>query len=679
MRCTGAAVGWRIGRGIGACLLVVACGREAPPRDPAPTSAPAVVVSPETVFVRYAVEPVPVPPAFAAAVAAGTRTMSGRPGARYWQQEVDYRIDAELDPGTARVQAEETVTYTNHSPDTLPALVFHLYQNLFAEGVQRTRSVPVTGGIRIERVAVDGRAAVESRGAAPGGAPAYRVAETLMYVRLPRALPPGGTVEVDVAWSFTVPPQGAPRTGHIDHRVYNVAQWYPQVAVYDDVEGWHMWPYLGNGEFYLEYGDFDVTLTLPEGWVVAATGELQNPDEVLTERVRARLRQALDGDGVVHVIAEEDLGPGNATQRAPGGQLTWHFVGRDVRDFAWAASDEYLWDAARVVVEEEDGGARVVPVYAFYRPRAEGWRRAAEYTRHGIAFYSERYHPYIYPRMTSVEGPIGGMEYPMIVFVRDFGDARTLASVILHEVAHEWWPMMVGSKEPSYAWQDEGLATYIEGQAVDALYGEEAAFRAELERYLSVAGSGAELPVMRHADLYGVYALFAIASYSKPAVLLRALGGIVGEETVTRALREYADRWLLKHPYPLDFFNTVEDVAGRDLDWFWHPWWYETAVLDQAIERVAIEAVEGGERVVVTIEDQGEAPMPVALVVTTAEGATREVVLPVDVWLAGARRATATVTAPGRVTAVEIDPELRFPDVDRADNVWRRGASTGGR
>ncbi|HEX7120343.1 MAG TPA: M1 family metallopeptidase [Longimicrobiales bacterium] len=682
MRRNGARMGWRFGigagRGIGACLLVLAgCGRGRPPEAPAPTAP--VTAAADTAFARYAVEPVPVPRSFAAAVEAGTRTMTGRPGARYWQQEVAYRIDAELDPATARIQGEETVTYTNHSPDTLRVLVFHLYQNLFREGVQRTRSVPITGGMMIERVAVDGRPAVESAGAAPGGAPAYEVSETLMYVRLPRPLAPGGSVDVDVAWRFAVPPQGAPRTGHIDRRVYNVAQWYPQVAVYDDVEGWHAWPYLGNAEFYLEYGDFDVSLTLPEGWVVAATGELQNADEVLTAQARARLRRALEGDRVVHVIAEEDLGPGNATQRVPGGQLTWRFVGRDVRDFAWAASNEYVWDATRAVVEGEDGEARVIPVYAYYRPQAETWTRAAEYTRHGIEYFSERYHPYIYPQMTSVEGPVGGMEYPMIVFVRDFGNARTLASVVLHEVAHEWWPMMVGSKETSYAWQDEGLATYIENRAVGALYDEAPAFGGDLQRYLAIAGSDAELPIMRHADLYGIYAVFATASYSKPAVLLRALGGVIGEETVTRALRAYADRWLLKHPYPLDFFNTVEDVAGRDLDWFWHPWWYETAVLDQAIEGVRVEAAEGGERVVVTIADEGGAPMPVELVVTTAEGATREVVVPVDVWLAGARRTTATVTVPGRVAAVAIDPDRTFPDVDRDDNIWRRAASSGAR
>src|SRR5690606_1708062 len=228
------------------------CGRGAPPPAPAPTPDTPVQAR-EAAHAQPAVTPIPVPEAFAAAVEAGTRTMTGRPGPRYWQQELSYRIDAELDPRTARLQGQETITYRNHSPDTLPVLVFHLYQNLFREGAPRNRSVPITGGMVIERVAVDGRAAVETAGAPPSGTPSYRVAETLMHLRLPQPLPPGGSVEIDIAWSFTVPPQGAPRTGHIDHRVYNVAQWYPQVAVYDDVEGWHRGPYMGNGEFYLEY------------------------------------------------------------------------------------------------------------------------------------------------------------------------------------------------------------------------------------------------------------------------------------------------------------------------------------------------------------------------------------------------------------------------------------------
>lgn len=659
-------------------VALVACSRAPEPSTPAPTpgTRPPVAEGRAAPVSREAVEPIPVEAGFRHALEADTRTLQGMPGRAYWQQQVDYRIEAELDPTTARLRGEEVITYHNRSPDRLPVLIFHLYQNLFREGVQRTRQVPITGGMTIERVSVDGeQAAPVGAGAAPvrTGA-AYQIDQTIMALRLPRPVAPGDSVQVEIAWHYTVPPAGAPRTGHIDHELYNVAQWYPQVAVYDDIRGWDTTPYLGNGEFYLEYGEFDVSITVPEGWLVAATGVLQNPEEVLTGETRRRLAQALETDEIVHVVTEQDFGPGGATAQTPGGQLTWVFEAKDVRDFAFATANRYLWDATRAVVPTVQGQTKTIPVYAFYRPIAETWRRAAEYTRHATEFHAQRWYPYVYPQITSVEGPIGGMEYPMIVFVQDFGDAETLYQVINHEVGHEWYPMMAGSNEHAFAWQDEGVNTYIENLATADFFDRPLtnAFERDRDRYLQLAGQDVEKPIMREADLFGLYGSFATASYSKPAVLLQALADIIGEETLHAALRQYSERWHLKHPHALDFFNTVENVAGQDLDWFWHPWWYETAVLDQSI--VAVEPAAAGE-VAITIEDQGEAPMPVDLVITTAGGETQRVLVPVDVWLAGARRHTETVPLTGAVTRVAIDPDLSFPDVDRSDNVWERGAA----
>jgi hypothetical protein len=625
--------------------------------------------------------PVPVPDYFREGLAAGTRSADGRPGAWYWQQRVNYRIDAELDPATAILQGQEEIVYHNNSPDTLASMVFHLYQNLFSEGVERTRRVPVTGGMTLERVvvgAVEAQPVTVGRGPATGAS--YRVDGTLMDLRLPAPLVPGDSVVVTIAWRFPVPPRGAPRTGRIDHSVYNVAQWYPQVAVYDDLLGWNRQPYLGNGEFYLEYGDFDVSLTLPEGWLVAATGELQNPEEVLSEMTRRRLRLALERDTVIHVVTAEDLGPGNATERAPGGQLTWRFMARDVRDFAWGTSDRYLWDATRAVLPDPDrpGATKVVPVHALYRAQVPSWREAARYTRHALTFHAERWHPYVYPQMTSIEGPVGGMEYPMIVFVGGFPDARSLYGTIDHEVAHQWFPMMVGNNETSFAWQDEGLATYIEELAAQDFFPDQNAFALPLTQYLQIAGTDYERPMMREANLYPTYASFGIASYFKPAVMLRALGGIIGEDKVHEALREYARRWFLKHPYPQDFFNTVESVAGRDLDWFWTPWWYGTGVFDQGIAGVVTEPVSGGERVVVTVEDRGEVPLPTIVVVTMANGTERRATIPIENWLTGARSQALMVEVPGQVVRVELDPERLFPDVDRSDNLWDRSMAPAG-
>jgi len=625
--------------------------------------------------------PTPLPDYYRRGLERGTRTEDGRPGPEYWQQRISYRIDAELDPSTAELQGVGEVVYRNESPDTLADLVFHLYQNLFSPGVERTRTVPLTGGMRIDRVSVDGiPAAPVEAGRGTGLGASYRIDGTLMELRLPASLLPGDSVVIGLAWHFEVPPRGAPRTGHIDHRLYNIAQWYPQVAVYDDLRGWHRLPYLGNGEFYQEYADFDVSITLPEGWLVGATGVLQNPEEVLSEVVRRRLELVLERDTVIHVVTEDDLGPGLATERAPGGQLTWRYRARDVRDFAWGTSDRYLWDATRALLPDpvDPGEVRPVPIYTLYRPQVSSWRDAATYARHALSYFAERLHPYVYPQLTALEGPVGGMEYPMVVFVGGFPDPRSLYGTIAHEVAHQWFPMMVGNDETSFAWQDEGLATYIEEHAIADYFSDPHPFAVPLNQYLQIAGTDYETPMMRPADLYPSYAAFGIASYFKPAVLLRALGGVIGRDQVEEALREYARRWFLKHPYPHDFFKTVESVAGRSLDWFWTPWWYGTGVFDQGIAGVSTEPISGGERVVITVEDRGQNPLPTTIVVTTEGGQVRRAEIPIEKWLSGARTTSVTLDLPGRVVRVELDPERIFPDIDRSNNVWVRSATPAG-
>jgi aminopeptidase N len=280
--------------------------------------------------------------------------------------------------------------------------------------------------------------------------------------------------------------------------------------------------------------------------------------------------------------------------------------------------------------------------------------------------------------MTSIEGPVGGMEYPMIVFVGGFPDPHSLYGTIDHEVAHQWFPMMVGNNETSFAWQDEGRATYTEELAAQDFFPGTNPFAVAMNQYLQIAGSDYERPMMREANLYPTYASFGIASYFKPAVLLRALGGIIGDDVLDDALREYTERWLLKHPYPQDFFHTVESVAGRNLDWFWTPWWYGTGVFDQGIAEVAVEPTSSGERVAVTVVDRGDQPLPTRIAITLADGEVRWAEIPIEEWLTGARTLIATLEVPGQVVRVELDPDRIFPDVDRQDNVWQRAVAPAG-
>jgi hypothetical protein len=307
---------------------------------------------------------------FARAVANGTRTRTGEPGPKYWQQFARYRIDAELVPATSQVNGRETVRYFNRSPDTLRVPRFYLNQNLFRPGAPRTEETPITGGMEILRVAVSG----QTLSKADTGV-GYWIDGTVMGVHLPRALAPHDSVDIEVAWAFQVPPDGAPREGSTGD-VFMVAYWYPQLAVYDDINGWNTDPYLGRSEFYMGYADYDVSIQAPQGWLIAATGDLTNPTEVLSKQTRDRLAQVMRGD-VVHVVRDQDRGVGatKATNTGFDGVLTWKFHARNVRDFDWGASSKYLWDATIAVVGDRDGDHKpdTTTINTFYRPEARRW------------------------------------------------------------------------------------------------------------------------------------------------------------------------------------------------------------------------------------------------------------------------------------------------------------------
>ncbi len=642
-----------------------------------PASSPAEAADTAT---RLLLRPVPVPAAYRDAEQRGTRSPSGAPGERYWQQRVSYRIDAELDPRTALLRGRQRIVYRNHSPVPLTTMVLNLYQNVFTESVPRNRYAPNTGGVTLDRVAAQGQTlAARTVGEIPvttprQGAPTgYAVQGTLARLVLPRAIAPGDSAVLEVDWHHTVPPAGAFRTAYEDAlggRVLQVAQWYPQVATYDDVYGWDATPYLGDGEFYLEYGDFDVSLTLPAGWLVGATGTLRNPEQVLTEEARRRLAAVTSGpDSAVTVVGEAELAGGRATQAGANGRVTWRFTASDVRDFAFAASDRYVWEAMRASVPGEGGAPeRGVLVHSLYRPGAPGWGEAARYGKHSIEFFSRQVVPYAYPQVTVSEGPIYGMEYPNLVFIARPSAAADLYAVIAHEVAHQWFPMMVGQNEAAYAWMDEGFATYMEGRAREDFFPESTPFLDEIASYALVAGTEREVPLMRHTDLVSPYGARVVAAYTKPGVLLRSLEGVVGDTVFARALTTYAREWRFRHPYPWDFFDTVERVAGRDLDWFWYPWWWETGTLDYAVE--SVDTSEPG-TVRVTIRDLGEVPAPVPVVVVADNGAITRADLPVELWTEDRLR-TATLTVPvyGTPVRVIIDPEFIFPDVNPENNVW---------
>jgi hypothetical protein len=651
--------------GLSFTMALAACSSgRAVSTSPAPTSGTAGTTS------RSGAADLPLSETHERAVAGGTRTHTGAPGPRYWQQWADYRLQGELNPISKRLTGKGTVTYYNRSPDTLPEVYVHLLHNIFAPNVRHNTDVPwAVEGVDLARVAAQGKELKPGDGEGAG----YHVDGTVMQIRLPRPLPPGGSAMFDFAWKIRIPPDGAPRGGQ-DGETFYINYWYPQIAVYDDVNGWQTDQYLGNAEFYMGYGNYDIALTVPAGWLVNSTGKLLNPGDVLSAQTRARLDSAGRTSSVVHVVTEADRKPGTSTTTGSNGKLTWRFRADSVRDVSWAASAKYLWDATHAVVGDATGDGRpdTTAIYAFYRPeqRVSHWDQSARYSRHSIEFFSRYLSPYPYPHMSAVDGPTscGGMEYPMMTCIGGQWDTLGLYEVTTHEIGHMWFPMIVGSDEKRYAWMDEGLTQFDQSQAMADFFkgfDDEARNR---KNYLDFAEMGNEVELMRHGDRYPTYGSYGVASYYKPATIMVALRGVVGEDSFHKALTEYVRRWSYKHPSPYDLFNTFEEVSGKNLAWFWRAWFFETWKLDQAIDTV--ETV--GDSLEVVVENRGRAPMPIRLAVTRQNGRVDRLTVPVDVWLDGERRKRVRVAREPAVRTIDIDTERQFPDLDRSNQMWPR-------
>jgi peptidase M1-like protein len=619
-------------------------------------------------------------PAFTRAVQKGTRTRSGAPGAQSWVQHARYRIDATLDPGTNTVTGSEHVVYLNNSPDTLSQVMVHLRQNVFRPGSERRDGqTPVTDGMKITRVAANGTAlgahdAPARRSRRSAATSGYMVNGTVMRVSLAAPLMPHDSVSLDFAWSYIpalTPSDG--REGRDDH-LYFMGYWYPQIAVYDDVEGWVADQYVLSVEFYMDPADYDVNVTVPRGWVVGATGTLQNASAILSAGARAKLARARS-TGSVETISKP--GDANTTFATQSPAVTWHFTAPDVRDFAWGTSDRYVWDATRALVADSAQKADTVDIYSFYRisaPAAAWALGGARFTRDAIEQLSRYLWKYPWPSMTSMEGILtgGGMEYPRMTLMQPWADTLSLAGDLMHETGHMWFPMMVGSNESRVPWMDEGLTQFNEAQGLRALYGEprKGGRPADTEQgqrllYTRVAAAGADHPLMTRGDIFPADT-YNILYYDKTAQILAALRGMLGEPAFHGALREYGKQWVDRHPYPDDFFNAMDHASQQDLSWFWNTWFYNAWPLDQAIASVTAD----GRETAITIEDRGMAPMPVKLAITRSDGTVQRLDVPVDVWLKGARSYAAHVAAAPAITRVEIDPDGLFPDINRANQLW---------
>jgi len=600
------------------------------------------------------------------------RTASGKPGPGYWQNGANYTIEAELDEVDHTVKGKITIEYINNSPETLPFIWVHLEQNRFTEDSRGTLTTPiqgnrysgdVDGGYSITNLT----AQVGRRGAA---STEHFITDTRMQVFFDEPIPAeGGQATVSMNFEYKIPVKGMDRMGRLDvaeGTVYALAQWYPRVAVFDDVEGWNAAPYLGAGEFYLGYGDFEYHITVPYDHIVVGSGELINPKDVLTGQQQDRMQQASQSDERVYIINPDEVGNTSITRPTQEGKLTWKFRMENTRDVAFASSKAFIWDAARINLPS---GKKALAQSAYPKESdgQEAWGRSTEYSKASVEHYSEWWYEYPYPVAVNVAADVGGMEYPGLNFCSYQSKGDRLWGVTDHEFGHNWFPMIVGTNERKYAWLDEGFNTFINHySSVEFNNGEYGSTLNETRRFVANwLTKGDREAIATYPDVANTANLGMIA-YRKPGMgLIMLREYILGEERFDRAFKSYIRTWAYKHPQPNDFFNHMEYMVGEDLSWFWKGWFYGNGNIDISLDQV----VPFGGNYVIILSNRGEIPMPVVMEVTYEDGSQERISLPVEIWKRG-NQWNHLLTTDKAVKSVEVDPDKIMADINSSNDSW---------
>jgi hypothetical protein len=598
------------------------------------------------------------------------RTAAGAPGVKYWQNRADYKLNITLDTAKHRITGTDLITYTNNSTDPLAFLWLQVDQNIYKEDSRGEATSPVTGG-RFTNKSFTGGDEIKGVYVIKNGKEEkvdYLITDTRMQIKLNDTLRSGGSkLQIKIDYAFDVPEYGTDRTGRVLTKngwIYEIAQWYPRMEVYDDVTGWNVIPYMGASEFYLEYGNFDFTITAPSNLVVVGSGELLNPAEVLSPKIISRLAAAKASDKTLMIkdsseINNQDLHPQKAS-------LTWHFFCKNARDVSWAASKAFMWDAARINLPSGKK-ALAQSVYPVESKGANAWSRSTEYVKGALELYSKQWFEYTYPVATNVAGIVGGMEYPGIVFCGSENQGGALWEVTNHEFGHNWFPMIVGSNERKYAWMDEGFNTFLNkvdtkvfnnGEYYEAPDQQKAApnmFSPDADAIMNT-------PDVIQPDFLGY------AAYEKPSLGLTILREqILGEKRFDYAFQTYIKRWAFKHPTPWDFFHTMDNAAGEDLSWFWNEWFFTTWKLDQAVKAINYMDNDPLKGSLITIENLEEMAMPVTLSVKEENGKTGTVKLPAEIWQRG-NTWTFAYKSTSKINYVIIDPDHALPDINPENN-----------
>jgi len=604
------------------------------------------------------------------------RSVNGNTGKRYWQNKANYKIDVTLDTAIHTIEGRVEIKYINNSPDELNYVWLQLDQNIFREDARAAlTSKPqnrqsdngnFSGGVKIKSVSAKEKAGeIKS---------SYFVTDTRMQIRLSKPIKEnGGSITFRIVYSFSVPENRKIRMGRLKSSegwIYQIAQWYPRMCVYDDLQGWNTLPYLGTGEFYLEYGDFDFTIHVPSDHLVVASGELVNPKEVLTKNELKQFYIAQQSDSTVIIRGVDDVRAKRKISKK--GYASWHFRMQNSREVVWASSPAFVWDAAKINLPRGKT-ALAQSVYPLESAGKNKWDRSTEFIKGVIEYCSKKWYTYPYKNAIHVAGKFNGSEYPGMVFSNINYKGAELFNIVNHEFGHYLFPMIVGSNERKHAWMDEGFTTFINILCAGDFNGGEFKLPKEafnLHKAAREVFDEKSEPVMTLPDVMQPRN-FNKSQYGKTAVALFLLRTqILGEQRFDYAFKSYISNWAYKHPEPFDFFKIMDNAAGESLEWFWKGWFINNWKLDQAVKSVEYIKNDPTQGSIISIENLDQMVMPAVIDIKESAGRINRIILPVEIWQRGSVWPFKyPSTTP--IESVIIDPDFIFPDKNAVNNIYR--------
>lgn len=604
-----------------------------------------------TAFYASAQTALPIAPEFQKTYQKETRNVNGMPGKNYWQNAAKYQLKVDFNPVSRLLKGRVAVVYTNNSPDTLNEIWFKLYPNLYKKGTPRKSKIAESDlgeGVAIQKLTAAGKIISN-----------YQIDGTNMTVKVPAVLP-GKTIKFDIDYQYTLNKGSHLRTGQVDDGAHFVAYFFPRIAVYDDVDGWNKFPYTGAEEFYNDFDQFDAEITVPGGYGVWATGDLKNAPDVFQEQIVARLAAAEKQDNVIDVITDQDLAAKKVTKN--NAFNTFKFKADHVTDFVFALSNHYLWKSTSLVVDPKT--RRRTRVDAVFNPKHKDYYEVIDFARKTVSSMSFVFPkwPFPYHHETIFDG-LDQMEYPMMVNDNPVNNREDAITLTDHEIFHTMFPFYMGINETKYGWMDEGWATigeWLISPMIDSTMVDEYG----IQPTASSSGGKDDSPIMTlTTDLKGSGSF--TNSYPKPGLAYLFVKDYLGDELFTKALHTYIKNWNGKHPIPYDFFNSINEGSGKNLNWFWKTWFFEGGVLDLAIK--AVNKTNDGYTII--IENKGIKPLPIDLTLTYSDGGIAKNHSSIGVWEKGDKQVTIDIKTTRKLSKVVMGSS-HVPDKGKGDNTF---------